>query len=194
AQELVGYLIEADSPYLRRGITPFWAKPILVVRDEHVLTAAEAGPVRPGDYVYLLAPPEKAAALDRFFVDMPPPSSPDPRLLGDFFVSADATLGALAAIYGLALDPALPATSAAARHSSTMRTIASSPSVSAAGPGCRISADLISRKKPARTAGISPKPGRLPTLAGTNFLPHLDPIMMSGAAAMTSSGAAIRSL
>ncbi len=113
AQELVGYLIEADSPYLRRGITPSWAKPILVVRDEHVLTAAEAGPVRPGDYVYLLAPPEKAAALDRFFVDMPPPSSPDPRLLGDFFVSADATLGALAEIYGLALDPALAATSLA---------------------------------------------------------------------------------
>ena len=113
AQELVGYLIEADSPYLRRGITPFWAKPILVVRDERVLTAAEAGPVRPGDYVYVLAPPEKAAALDRFFVDMPPPSSPDPRLLGDFFVSADATLGALAEIYGLALDPALAATSLA---------------------------------------------------------------------------------
>src|SRR6266581_1096679 len=113
AQELVGYLVEADSPYLRRGITPFWAKPILVVRDEHVLTAAEAGPVRPGDYVYMLAPPEKAAALDRFFVDMPPPSSPDPRLLGDFFVSADATLGALAEIYGLALDPALAATSLA---------------------------------------------------------------------------------
>src|SRR5216683_1910695 len=41
AQELVGYLIEADSPYLRRGITPSWAKPILVVRDERVLTAAE---------------------------------------------------------------------------------------------------------------------------------------------------------
>src|SRR5207244_12106251 len=55
----------------------------------------------------------KAAALDRFFVDMPPPSSPDPRLLGDFFVSADATLGALAEIYGLALDPALAATSLA---------------------------------------------------------------------------------
>src|SRR5438034_1095901 len=194
AQELVGYLIEADSPYLRRGITPFWAKPILVVRDEHVLTAAEAGPVRPGDYVYMLAPPEKAAALDRFFVDMPPPSSPDPRLLGDFFVSADATLGALAVIYGLALDPALAATSAAARHPSTMATSASSPSVSAAGPGCRISADLISRKKPDRTAGIAPKPGRRATLAGTNFLPHHDPMMMSGAAAMTSSGAAIRSL
>ena len=32
--------------------------------------------VREGDYVYLLAPPEKAQALDRFFVDMPPPASP----------------------------------------------------------------------------------------------------------------------
>jgi cell volume regulation protein A len=106
SQELVGYLVEADSPYLWRGIIPSWAKPTLVVRDEQVLTAAEAGAVRPGDYVYLLAPPEKAAALDRFFVDMPPPSSPDPRLLGDFVVSADATLGALAEIYGLPVDPA----------------------------------------------------------------------------------------
>ena len=56
----------------------------------------EAGAVREGDYVYLLAPPEKAQALDRFFVDMPPPAAPDPRLLGDFFVSGDVTLGALA--------------------------------------------------------------------------------------------------
>src|SRR5437764_6970451 len=100
-QELVGYAIEADSPYLRRGITPSWAKPTLVVRDEHVLTAAEAGPVQPGDYVYLLAPPEKAPALDRFFVDMPPPSSPDPRLLGDFVITGEAQLGAVAELYGL---------------------------------------------------------------------------------------------
>jgi cell volume regulation protein A len=61
--------------------------------------------VRPGDYVYLLAPPEKAQALDRFFVDMPPPAVPDPRLLGDFFVSGDVTLGALADIYGLSIAP-----------------------------------------------------------------------------------------
>ena len=105
-QELVGYLVEADSPYLRRGIVPSWAKPTLIVRDERVLTAAEAGDVLPGDYVYLLAPPEKAAALDRFFVDMPPPSSPDPRLLGDFVVPANAALGALAEIYGLPVDGA----------------------------------------------------------------------------------------
>ena len=40
-------------------------------------------------------------ALDRFFVEMPPPPKPDPALLGDFFVPGTATLGALAEIYGL---------------------------------------------------------------------------------------------
>jgi potassium/hydrogen antiporter len=113
AHELVGYPVEAGSPYLRRGIIPSWAKPTLIVRDEHVLTAAEAGAVRPGDYVYVLAPPDKAPALDRFFVDMPPPSSPDPRLLGDFVIPADAKLGALAEIYGLPVDAAQADTSLA---------------------------------------------------------------------------------
>jgi len=32
-------------------------------------------------------------------------SAPDPRLLGDFFVSGDVTLGALADIYGLSIAP-----------------------------------------------------------------------------------------
>jgi cell volume regulation protein A len=112
-QELVGYAVETNSPYLRRGIIPSWAKPTLVVRDEEVLTAAEAGSIHHGDYVYLLAPPEKAQALDRFFVDMPPPATPDPRLLGDFFVPADAKLGALAEIYGLQIDPGEKETSLA---------------------------------------------------------------------------------
>jgi cell volume regulation protein A len=100
-QELVGYTVAANSPYLRRRLIPSWAKPTLVVRDERILTSQEARDVRAGDYVYLLAPPEKAQALDRFFVDMPPPRAPDPRLLGDFFVPGTATLGALADIYGL---------------------------------------------------------------------------------------------
>ena len=112
-QELVGYSVETNSPYLRRGIVPSWAKPTLVVRNEQVLTAAEAGSIHHGDYVYLLAPPEKAQALDRFFVDMPPPATPDPRLLGDFFVPADVRLGALAEIYGLPIEPAQAATSLA---------------------------------------------------------------------------------
>ena len=101
AREIVGYPVHTNSPYLRRGLIPNWARPTMVVRNEEILTPTEAGKVRVGDYVYLLAPPEKAQALDRFFVDLPPPSTPDPRLLGDFFVPGDATLGALADIYGL---------------------------------------------------------------------------------------------
>jgi cell volume regulation protein A len=104
-QELVGYPVAPNSPYLRRGLLPSWARPTLVVREQKILSPAEAHPVRQGDYVYLLAPPERAQALDRFFVDMPPPAAPDPRLLGDFFVSGDVTLGALADIYGLSIAP-----------------------------------------------------------------------------------------
>jgi cell volume regulation protein A len=101
AREIVGYPVPANSPYLRRGLIPNWARPTLVIRNEEILTPAEAHPVREGDYVYLLAPPEKAQALDRFFVRLPAPAAPDPRLLGDFFVPGTATLGALAEIYGL---------------------------------------------------------------------------------------------
>src|SRR5262249_26976961 len=99
-QEIVGYPGSANSPSLKGGLLPSWAGPTRVVREQKILSPAESQPVQPGDYVYVLAPPEKAQALDRFFVDMPPPAVPDPRLLGDFFVSGDVTLGALADIYG----------------------------------------------------------------------------------------------
>src|SRR6202020_1091349 len=112
-QQLVGYSVRPKSLYFRRGLIPSWSKPTLVIRDQRILSPAEADPVRPGDYIYLLAPPEKAQALDRFFVDMPPPIAPDPHLLGDFFVSAQVTLGALGGIYGLAIAPGDAATSVA---------------------------------------------------------------------------------
>ena len=121
AQEIVGYPISANSPYLTRGLLPSWARPTLVVRAEKILSPAEAEPVRQGDYVYLLAPPEKAQALDRFFVRMPPPAAPDPRLLGDFFVSGDATLGALAEIYGLTVAPEAASITLAAHMAEELR-------------------------------------------------------------------------
>ena len=104
SQELVGYAVHARNPYLRRRIAPSWAKLMLVVRDERVLTPGEAADIREGDHVYFLAPPERAQALDRFFVDTPPPAS-DPRFAADFFVGGDATLGALAEIYDLTIAP-----------------------------------------------------------------------------------------
>ena len=69
-----------------------------------MLTPEEAGSAREGDHVYFLAPPERARVLDRFFVDMPQSMRPDPRLLGDFFIPSEATLGALAEIYSLPVE------------------------------------------------------------------------------------------
>jgi cell volume regulation protein A len=100
-QELVGYQVVAGSPYLRRGISPSWAKLTLVVRDDRVLTPEEAGDVREDDYIYFLAPPGRAAALDRF---SPQAAMVEPAVIEDFFVPGDATLGALAEIYGVAVD------------------------------------------------------------------------------------------
>jgi len=120
SQELVGYAVHANNPYLRRRIVPSWAKLMLVVRRERVLTAGEAGDIREGDHVYFLAPPEKAQALDRFFVDMPPPAAPDPRLLGDFFVGGEVTIGALAEIYGIPIAPQDAATTLADHLTDTL--------------------------------------------------------------------------
>ena len=104
-QELVGYSVRPKSLYFRRGLVPSWSKPTLVIRDQRILSPAEADPIQPGDYIYLLAPPEKAATLDRFFVDMLPSTEPDPHLLGDFTVSGEVTLGDIAAAYGVSVDP-----------------------------------------------------------------------------------------
>jgi cell volume regulation protein A len=103
-QQLVGYRVRPRSLFFRRGLVPSWSKPTLVIRKEAILSPAEADPIAPGDYVYLLAPPEKAEALDRFFIDMQPSTAPDPHLLGDFVVSGEHTLGELAEIYGVKVE------------------------------------------------------------------------------------------
>jgi potassium/hydrogen antiporter len=105
AQQLVGYAVRPKSLYLKRSIVPSWSKPTLVIRGGKILSPAEADPVVAGDYIYLLAPPERAEALDRFFVDMPPVAAPDPHLLGDFMVSGEITLRALSETYGVAVQP-----------------------------------------------------------------------------------------
>ena len=38
AREIVGYPVPANSPYLRRGLIPNWARPTMVVRSEEILT------------------------------------------------------------------------------------------------------------------------------------------------------------
>jgi len=104
-QELVGYLVRKNSLFLSRRVIPSWSKPTLIIRDEQIFTPAEAEPIVAGDYVYLLAPPEKAEALDRFFTDMPSVLPVDPHMLGDFMVLGEITLGNLAEVYGVPVTP-----------------------------------------------------------------------------------------
>jgi cell volume regulation protein A len=104
-QQLVGYPVRANSLFLKRGLIPSWSKPTLVIRDEKILSPVEAEPVVKGDYLYLLAPPEKAESLDRFFIDMPVVPAPDPHLLGDFMMTGDVTLRDVADTYGINIAP-----------------------------------------------------------------------------------------
>src|SRR5665647_1175112 len=60
-QQLVGYSVRSKSLFFRRGLIPSWSKPTLVIRDQRILSPAEADPITPGDYIYLLAPPEEQA-------------------------------------------------------------------------------------------------------------------------------------
>ena len=105
AQELVGYTLGPTNPYLRRRLIPSWAKLMMVVRHQNVLTAEEAGILREQDHVYLLAPPERAPELDRFFVDLPVTAAPSPAALVDFLVPGDASIGALVEVYGQTVTP-----------------------------------------------------------------------------------------
>jgi potassium/hydrogen antiporter len=97
--------VRANSLFLKRRVIPSWSKTTLVIRNEEILTPGEAEPIVAGDYVYLLAPPEKAEALDRFFTDMPATLPVDPHMLGDFMVLGDVSLGNLAEIYGVPVAP-----------------------------------------------------------------------------------------
>jgi cell volume regulation protein A len=105
-QEIVGYPVLANSLYLERGLLPSWARPASVVRDGKILSPSEAEPMQVGDQVYLLISPDKAQALDRFFVNKSRMTGPDLRLDGDFFVAGNVKLGALADFYELSIAPA----------------------------------------------------------------------------------------
>jgi potassium/hydrogen antiporter len=97
--ELVGYPVVAGSPVLSHGTVPTWARPLLIVRDEHILSPAEAGVLRVGDYGYFLAPPQRVARLDRLFAVAEGPA--DREVATAFPFRGDIRVGAIAEMYGL---------------------------------------------------------------------------------------------
>ncbi len=67
AHEVIGYPVTADSAVVDPSMVPRWARPVFVIRAGQVFDPAASGPPVAGDYAYFLAPPDRAADLDRLF-------------------------------------------------------------------------------------------------------------------------------
>lgn len=102
-EELVGYPIVEGSPVVGHGTWPAWAKPVLIVRNEAILSPQEAGALRVGDYGYFLAPPQRVERLDRLFA--PHEGYIDEEAAAAFPFKGDVRMGAVADIYDLSVQP-----------------------------------------------------------------------------------------
>ena len=103
-EELVGYPIVEGSPVVGHGTWPAWARPVLIVRNEAILSPQEAGALRVGDYGYFLAPPRRVERLDRLFA--PSEGYLDEDTSAAFPFKGDVRVGAIAELYGLNALPA----------------------------------------------------------------------------------------
>lgn len=99
--ELVAYRIIRDSLVAHGHRLPRWAIPSLVVRDGRSLLGSAAGPLKPGDMVYLFARPDRLGHLDRLFASTAPAAEADRQFFGDFPIDPGARMGDLAIMYGL---------------------------------------------------------------------------------------------
>jgi cell volume regulation protein A len=82
---------------------PFWARLLIVVRENEILDPATAGPLRAGDYVYLLTPPERVPRLDQLFAESPDVVRRTEPRLGELPINAAARLADIANLYDLEL-------------------------------------------------------------------------------------------
>jgi len=83
------------------------------VRDERVVTPADAGALRAQDYAYFLAPPQRVVRLDWLFAEPQEAREAERQVFGEFALPGDVPLGALAEFYDLAVPPRYAQRSAA---------------------------------------------------------------------------------
>jgi cell volume regulation protein A len=98
--ELVGYRIHPESA-VAGGRVPRWARPLLILRGGRTFSVHDAGPLQPGDRVYLFASPRQARLLDRVYTR--PGDLDDREIYGDFALRPETTAGELEQEYGLSL-------------------------------------------------------------------------------------------
>ena len=87
-RELVGYPVAPEAAILGEAPLPGWAKLAMVVRGGEILMADASGGLRPGDYVYLLAPPGRVYRLDWLFAPPDEAREAERELFGEFSFAA----------------------------------------------------------------------------------------------------------
>jgi hypothetical protein len=100
-QEMVGYPVSPESMVLGLTRLPGWARLIMVVRDNNVLSPEEAGDLHAGDYAYFLIPPDRIPRLDRLFggtADLARRMAP---LFGELSIKGESALADVAELYDL---------------------------------------------------------------------------------------------
>lgn len=100
-QEMVGYPVSPESMVLGLTRLPGWARLIMVVRGNAVLSAEEAGELHAGDYAYFLIPPDRIQRLDRLFggtADLARRMAP---LFGELSIRGEAGIAEVAKLYDL---------------------------------------------------------------------------------------------
>lgn len=98
-RELVVYRLHPESPVAAGRPLPRWARPLLTRRRGRLLSQPRE--LMAGDQVYLLVAPAQVPVLDRLFARAREPDEALSWLYGDFAISPEVTVKALADTYGL---------------------------------------------------------------------------------------------
>jgi cell volume regulation protein A len=109
-QEIVGYPVTADSVILGLSRLPGWARLLMVVREGHIVDAADAGGLDAGDYAYFLVPRERLTRLDSLFRESPDVARRLGLMFGEMPIRGETELGEVTNFYGLDFGVADPAT------------------------------------------------------------------------------------
>ncbi len=100
-QEIAGYPVTADSVILGLSRLPPFARLLMLVRKGHIVDAAEAGHLQPGDYAYFLVPRDRLARLDSLFRESPDVARRLGLLFGELPIRGETPIGEVARFYEL---------------------------------------------------------------------------------------------
>jgi cell volume regulation protein A len=126
--DLLGYQLETDSIAAGKSPAQLPLPPEVeiatVIRGTQVMSLNTVGPLRAGDYVYVLAIPEHVEALNRMFgVAHGPMRLEEHRFFGDFVLDGDARVADVEGVYGLGFSDHGPEETLAAFLSRRFREV-----------------------------------------------------------------------